>query len=131
MENMQDVNELSTGEQFVRDNPLHALMVKMHREAKEKGFWDSNRSFGESIALIHSELSEALEEDRAGKPDLYTNDGSVKPEGVAIELVDALIRIMDLLGSRKIGMATGLTLDELVDLKFSYNQGRAAKHGRL
>jgi hypothetical protein len=32
-----------------------------HATAKEKGWWDFERSDGELIALMHSELSEALE----------------------------------------------------------------------
>ena len=32
----------------------------IHSIAVDHGFWDSNRSDGEIIALIHSELSEAL-----------------------------------------------------------------------
>lgn len=112
-------------------NPLDSLMRKIHDDNVKKGFWDNpKRSFGESIALIHSELSEALEEDRAGSPDLYIKGENLKPEGVAVELVDALIRILDLLGSMGIHFTTGLTLDELVDIKLDYNKTRPHKHGK-
>ena len=39
----------------------------IHEIAKEKGWYDDGeRNFGEQIALIHSELSEALEHKRRG-----------------------------------------------------------------
>lgn len=58
--------------------------------------------------LIHSEWSEAVEEARAGRPmvwhETFVNaSGEVirmntKPEGIAVELADGVIRILDLYG---------------------------------
>jgi len=40
-------------------------MVKLaHQNAKQKGFWDEPREVGTMLALIHSEVSEALEAHR-------------------------------------------------------------------
>lgn len=101
---------------------LNDLMQEVHQTAVDKGFWDDERNFGEMIALVHSELSEALEEHRSGTPTVYSEDG--KPEGVAVELIDAMIRILDILGSLDVD------IDEVFALKAAYNNTRPYKHGR-
>ena len=40
---------------------LSDLQREAHAIAKEHGWWDEERTFGDLIALIHSEASEALE----------------------------------------------------------------------
>ena len=40
----------------------------VHENAVAHGWWDTARSFPEVAALIHSEVSEALEEWRDGNP---------------------------------------------------------------
>lgn len=76
------------------DFDLNAFAVEVHANAVAKGFWpEGGRPWGETIALIHSELSEALEEHRAGRPRTRHEGG--KPEGWAVELGDAAIRCLD------------------------------------
>lgn len=118
------------------------LVQQAHGNAVKHGFWDNPPEFGTSIALIHSELSEALEEVRAGNrirpndptPAVYYSGGGynataptaccIKPEGYAIELADAVIRIADLCGYM------GIDLEAAIQEKMAYNATRPYKHGK-
>lgn len=76
------------------------------------------------LALVHSEVSEALEELRAGNAyDIVYYPEGDKPEGFGIELADALIRILDL------GAMLGIDLEALVHTKLAFNRTRGHKHG--
>lgn len=101
---------------------INETVKEIHQNAVEHGWWETSRNPAEIIALCHSELSEALEELRDGKPGLCIKDQ--KPEGWAIELLDCVIRIFDFLGSQ------GCDVEKLMKLKMEYNQGRPYKHGR-
>lgn len=50
---------------------IKTLVTKAHENAVKHGFWEPPLPFGTAIALIHSELSEALEEERNGNPDIW------------------------------------------------------------
>ncbi len=81
---------------------FNEVAKEIHKNAVAHGWWDETRTFPEIVALIHSELSEALEEYRSnhGVTEVYQEAG--KPEGVPIELADAIIRILDYCGYARI-----------------------------
>jgi len=102
---------------------LNDLAAEVHEIAKSKGWWDEDKSFGDLTALIHSEISEAFEEYRNHhKPDeTYLKDA--KPEGIPIELADAVIRILDVCARYNIDF------DAAVRQKIEFNKTRPTKHG--
>lgn len=108
-------------------NNLNALRDKVVEINKANGWHEQQRSFGELIALVHSEVSEALEDYRNGKAvnevwyEYINWDGRIllsdlvstslynprtdeswealgKPCGIPSELADIVIRILDICG---------------------------------
>lgn len=118
---------------------LNEFAKEVHANAVDHGWWDEERTFGEIVSLCHSELSEALEEYRAGRPMVWFKTKSesspegesdferkskevngifdasaemefnglcsdAKPEGVATELADCVIRILDWCGKEDVDL---------------------------
>lgn len=112
---------------------IKKLAQEIYATAKEKGFWESKkcphcgeelpekRNFGEMIALVHSELSEALEADRQGNPPCEKI-----PEITAIEeeMADALIRILDICEGNNVDIV------KAIEMKMAFNSKRDWKHGK-
>lgn len=115
---------------------LNEMRDEAYATSKSKGWYEQGRrDIPTLLCLIHSEVSEALEAWRETgdegiademkrieirfKSELY----NVKPEGVAAELADVVIRIGDLCG------AYGIDLDAAVRAKMAFNKLRPHRHG--
>lgn len=99
---------------------LRYLQAICHHLAVSAGWWDNTNPqdgnvFGCKLALVHSEISEALEGARRGKMDDHLPHRKMEE----VELADAIIRILDLAGARKLDVA-GAVLEKL-----AYNLQRA------
>lgn len=100
---------------------FEAVQKAVHGTAVRNGFWNGARNDGEKIALMHSELSEALEALRKGNS---ADDKLPEFEGAAVELADCVIRIMDFAQARNLDVAGALVA------KAVYNRQRPFRHGK-
>ena len=105
---------------------LHAIQKHAWQTAEDHGWHGDDDSVPVKLALIHSEVSEALEEyrkdDITGR-EIYYNPGNLKPEGFGIELADVVIRVLDLAES------LGINMEECLEVKMKYNDTRPYRHG--
>lgn len=92
---------------------INQLCTIAYKTAKDKGFHDEEYPNTHWLAMIHSEVSEALEADRKGDV-----------ENFAEELADICIRTFDLAGLR------GIDLEKVLLAKMKQNQDRPYKHDK-
>jgi len=104
-----------TIDELLMRHSLAAVIDDVHQTAVDHGWHDKEVSLPVQIALIHSEVSEALEADRKGHGD----------DKVAEELADVIIRVMDTAAAHK------LQLVEALFAKMERNREREYRHGNL
>lgn len=99
----------------------NSVSKKVYMNAVNHGFWKEKPNDGERMALIHAEISEALEALRDGNP---SSSKIIEFSSLEEELADAVIRIMD--------YSFGMDLDiaGAIIAKIEYNQSREYMHGK-
>jgi len=100
---------------------LNSMAACIHERNVKAGWWHDlqtgqkiDRNDGEMIALMHSELSEALEGVRKGLMDVHLPHRKM----VEVEMADAIIRILDYCAARNLDVG-GAMVDKL-----EYNKHR-------
>lgn len=101
---------------------INQVVAECHGRSKAAGWFHNPttgepiaRNVGEMLALIHSEISEALEGHRKDSNDTHLPHRKM----IEVELADALIRICDLAGYLKLDLG-GAYREKLI-----YNETRA------
>lgn len=120
---------------------LNEMASEVFDWATTKGWNDEDRTFGDEIALIHSEASEALEAyrdikftERTGPLKHALSCVSIvspqikcecvgKPDDVASEFADILIRLLHY------SVTHGFDLEAEYERKMAYNRIRPWRHG--
>ena len=127
-------------------NNLNELSKQIYEGNKLRGFDVSKENIGQTLMLVVSELSEALEADRKDKfADLRTFENCMKADDIREEdtecyfisefqrnikdtfedeIADTFIRLFDLCGGK------GINIEKHMELKMRYNQSREYKHGK-
>ena len=97
------------------------IAKKVYKNAVNHGFWKGEVNDGERMALIHAEISEALEALREGNP---SSSKIIEFTNLEEELADAVIRIMDYAFGKDLDVAGAIIA------KMDYNVSREFMHGK-
>ena len=103
---------------------IREMAIEAFNNSERKGFHKGadNQNIPTKLALIHAEVSEALEDHRDGKI-ATTFDENGKPHGFAQELADIVIRVGDL------AEMLDINLEKEITMKLKYNSTREFRHG--
>jgi len=101
---------------------LNELARLAHDDAVAKGWDFQEHDIPEKLCLVHSEVSEALEDFRNGHMETTVLETG-KPVGYPTELADIVIRVLDM------AHAQGIDLEAEIERKMAYNRTRGHRHG--
>lgn len=105
------------------------LIAAADRQAANAGWNDNRNTVLEELMLVVTEVAEGAEEVRDGCPGvdgLYYDSETQKPEGIAAELGDVLIRTAHLVTNGQFG---DIDLVEGTLAKLRFNPTRSHRHG--
>lgn len=109
----------------MEDLRLNSFAVAVHENAVAHGWWEEERGLPEVLMLCVSELNVTCGSRTFNpeEPEAPCTARSKKPEGVAVELADCVIRILDYCGH------AGIDIEEAIRIKHEYNKTRPYRHG--
>jgi NTP pyrophosphatase (non-canonical NTP hydrolase) len=118
---------------------INEWAAEVHGLARAKGWWSKQDSVplpddspniseaAEKLLMVHSEISEAVEDLRTAKSNADLNEiryeTNGKPVGHAIECADVAIRLLDYCERH------GIDLEHAIEVKHGYNASRSQRHG--
>lgn len=133
---------------------IKQLIADSFRIAKEKGWFDTEKSVGEDIALMHSELSEVLEDFRAGRgvTEIYYETNVISEKwidflraSIPSTVLDPVLSVLEYSEPKPCGIPIeladvvirifdfcgrhGIDLESAIKLKMEYNSTRPYRHG--
>lgn len=116
---------------------LNELAASLHADSVDKGFYSEPVNIGECLALIHSEVSEAFDADRAGNScGTFCDASQITDETLELyykayikgtfedEIADIIISALNLAAYK------GVDIEKHIALKQRYNKTRPVKHGK-
>lgn len=95
---------------------VRQMQKVIERINRDKGWYDVERTVGDLVSLIHSEVSEALEAFRKSPEETMQED-------IGEELADIIIRTLDM-ASR-----LGVDMQVVLERKIEKNRHRGYRHG--
>ena len=110
---------------------LEEMQLEVTKNNKAHGWYDTTRTFGDDVSLLHTEVSEMYEAFRRWGVDDATGPVTglghqrtlPKPEGVGSEVADVFIRLLDTCERY------GIDLRAEYARKMAYNRTRPYRHG--